>query len=148
MHKFAQITRLINKYQTVISYTRKKDDRLSWFASRFRRLAGRDFRFCGAFYSSQTGQVFAITLLNSALIDEVVLTNAKMQLISLAQAHAKKEEEENAEVKLTVSAVEPALSLIYKLKDVCDKDATVTVNGRKMLSRLFVKNISNKTNEL
>ena len=137
----AQVTRLINTYQAVVSCTRKKDERLSLFASRFRGLAGKHLRYCGVSPYSQTGQVLAITLLNNARLDDVVLTNAKMQLISLAQTRAEKEEKEGVNLKVPFSCLEPINTAADHLTEVCHGSKTKSVNGREMVSKSFVKDV-------
>ena len=118
----SQVTRLIATYQNVISCTRKKDERLSLFASRFRGLAGKHLRYCGASPSSQTGQVLAITLLNNARLDEIVFTNAKMQLISLAQDRAKAEADEKTVHLVDYALIEPIVEAAEGHSDVCSAE--------------------------
>ena len=121
----AQVSRLISTYQSVVSCTRKKDERLSIFASRFRGLASKHLRHCGVSPSSQTGQVLAITLLNNARLEELTLTNAKMQLIALAEERAKKEKEDKEKIgKLVpVSVIKPALEQAHDLMTRIEKEA-------------------------
>ena len=62
--------------------------------------------------SSQIGEVLAITLLNNATLEEGTLTNAKLQLISLAEARSK--EENTSE---TVDVNKSSLSTIKELSE-------------------------------
>ena len=144
----AQITRLINTYQSVISCTRKKDERLSIFASRFRGLASKHLRYCGASTSSQTGQILAITLLNNARLDDIVLTNAKMQLIVLAQDRAKNAEDENYRNTIPLSNLEPALMYAEELKEKCEEHPMEDVDGEEKLKDDFIDEVRNGSDHI
>lgn len=144
----SQVTRLINTYQQFMSCTRRKDERISLFASRFRGLAGKHLRYCGASASSQTGQVLAITLLNNARLDEVVLTNAKMQLISLAQDRAEKDAPNLAKAKIDPDTLEPAVVYANEFKDKCYADAEKTINGKRKVRISFLDEIKEGSEQL
>ena len=96
----AQVTRLITSYQNVMNCTRKNKERLSMFASRFRGLAGKLLRHIQSSSTSQAGEVLAITLLHNAKLDDVTLTNAKIQLVNLAKE--REMNEGNLEKSVTV----------------------------------------------
>ena len=116
----AKVTRLISTYQKVVSCQRRKDESFATFASRFRGLASKHLRYCDASPSSQVGQVLAITLLNNARLDEIVLTNAKMQLISLAQDRAKNDSKDD-DPMIPLKSLEPAISFAEQFKETCDE---------------------------
>lgn len=90
----ATVTRLIGSFNKVSSLKRSKNEDLSMFVSRFRGAAAEHLQQTSSSPSSQIGQVMAITLLNNANLDENVLTNAKLQLIALAEERAKQEQED------------------------------------------------------
>ena len=136
----SQVTRLINTYQSVISCTRKKDEHLSLFASRFRGLASNHLRYCGASPSPQTGKVLAITLLNNARLDDIVLTNAKMQLISLAQERANKEKDK-IEKMIPLSSIQPSISFAEQFKDMCAKEVSEDEDGDIVMSERAMKDM-------
>ena len=142
----SQVTRLISSYQTVISCTRKKEERLSAFAMRFRGLAGKHLRYCGASSSSQTGQVLAITLLNHAKLDDILLTNAKMQLISLAEARSKHDESVES-AKIPLSTIKPVIDAAENLKDHC-ADTTTDANGNVAIRSGYIQRAMDGAEEL
>ena len=118
----AQVSRLMNTYQTVMTCKRKKDERLPVFAARFRGLSGKHLRHVGASPSSQTGQVLAIKLLNNDNFDENILTNAKMQLISLTENKAAKEaemKESKKEIVMEAESFDEAVTLANEVKEAC-----------------------------
>ena len=84
----AMVSKLINSFHRVSTCRQKKNEDLSVFVSRFRGLAAEHLMHSNASTSSQIGEVLAITLLNNANLEERTLTNAKLQLISLAEARA------------------------------------------------------------
>ena len=100
---------------------------MSAFAMRFRGLPGKHLRYCGASSSSQTGQVLAITLLNNAKLDDILLTNEKMQLISLAEARSKDDEAPETR-KIPLSSIDPVMGAAEDLKNHC-ADTTTDANG-------------------
>ena len=78
--------RLIAAFNKVTSCRRWRSEDLNTFVSRFRRLAADHLMHGGLSSSPQVGELLAITLLNTASLSEETLTNAKLQLISFAQA--------------------------------------------------------------
>ena len=144
----AQITRLINTYQSVISCTRKKDERLSIFASRFRGLASKHLRYCGASTSSQTGQILAITLLNNTRLGEIVLTNAKVKLIVLAQDRAKNAEDENDRNTIPLSNLKHALMYAEEFKEKCEEDLMEDVDSEEKLKDAFIDKVRNGSDQI
>ena len=82
----AVVSRLIASFNKVTSCRRRRSEDLNTFVSRFRGLAADHLMHGGLSSSSQVGEVLAITLLNNASLSDETLTNAKLQLISLAQA--------------------------------------------------------------
>ena len=80
------VSRLIASFNKVTNCRRRRSEDLNTFVSRSRGLAADHLMHGGLSSSSQVGQVLAITLLNNASLSEETLTNAKLQLISLAQA--------------------------------------------------------------
>jgi len=82
----AVVSRLISSFNQVTNCRRRRNEELSTFVSRFRGLSADHLMHGGLSASSQVGEVLAITLLNNANLSEETLTNAKLQLIALAQA--------------------------------------------------------------
>ena len=97
--------------------------------------------------SFQTGQVLAITLLNNANLDDNILTNAKMQLISLAETKASKEaemKESKKEIVIPANSFDEAVSLANEVKDASSMSPYVDHNGRRMVTKNFIKNFREK----
>lgn len=69
----AVFTRLISSFNKIESIKRRSNEDLSSFASRFRDAAAEHLQHTYATSSFQVGQVFAITLLNNANMDENML---------------------------------------------------------------------------
>ena len=86
----AVVTRLIDSFNKVTACKKRKGEDLTSFASRFRGLAAEHLMHAGATSSSQIGEVLSITLLNNAALSEGTLTNAKLQLIALAESRKAK----------------------------------------------------------
>ena len=84
----AMVSRLINSFHKVSACRRKKNEDLLVFVSRFRGLAAEHLMHSNASTSSQIGEFLAFILLNNANLEDGTLTNAKLQLISLAEARA------------------------------------------------------------
>ena len=82
----AIVTRLISAFNKVTSCVRRNNEHLNRFVDRFRGVASEHLMHAGASSSSQIGEVLAITMLNNAKLEEGTLTNAKMQLIGLAES--------------------------------------------------------------
>lgn len=92
----AMVSLLISSHQKITSCRRNRHEKFSTFVLRFQCLAVNHFLPTNALSSSQIGEVLAITLFNNANLEEVILTNAKLQLISHAEAH-KTEEQKGAD---------------------------------------------------
>lgn len=112
----AMVSRLISSFDKVSSCRRKKNEDLSVFVSRFRGLAAEHLMHSNASTSSQVGEVLAITLLNNANLEEGTLTNAKLQLISLAEARAENEKD-RATKEVSAKALDDLEKIIRKIKD-------------------------------
>ena len=110
----SMVTRLISSYQQVTSCWRDRSENLSTFVLRFRRLAAEHLLHANASSSSQIGEVLAITLLNNANLGEGTLTNAKLQLISHAEARISEKEKYGACVE---SVPKEGLLELQKLND-------------------------------
>ena len=82
----AIVTRLISSFNKVTSCVRRNNEYLNIFVDRFRGVASQDLMHAGASTSSRIGEVLAITMLNNAKLEEGTLTNAKMQLVALAES--------------------------------------------------------------
>ena len=63
-------------------------------------MAGKHLRHIQSSSTSQAGEVLAITLLHNAKLDDVTLTNAKIQLVNLAKE--REMNEGNLEKSVTV----------------------------------------------
>ena len=85
----ALVTRLISSNQKVTSCRRDRNEKLSSFVSPFRGLVGKHLLHANSSFPSQIGEVLAITLLNIANLEEGMLKNARLQLISRAEAREK-----------------------------------------------------------
>lgn len=112
----AMVSRLISSFNKVSSCRREKNEYLSVFVSRFRGLAAETSCISNACTSSQVGEVLAITLLNDANLEEGTLTNAKLQLISLAEARSENEKEK-ATKEVSVKVLDYLEKVIKQLKD-------------------------------
>lgn len=107
----AMVSRLITSFNMVSSCRRNKNEELSVSVSRFHGLAAEHLMHTNA--TSQISEVLAITLLNNANLEEGTLTNAKLQLIALAEARASEE--------LDKASKPVALTALGKLTEVAQK---------------------------
>ena len=113
----AVVTRLISSFKDVTSCKRKKNEELVSFVSRFQGLAAEHLMHAGPSNSSQIGEVLAITLLNNADLAEQALTNAKLQLISHAEA---RDGEAESSVQVRNTDLQGVFSCIEQISDVAD----------------------------
>lgn len=113
----AIVTRLISSFNKVSACVRHKSEDLSAFVSRFRGLAAEHMMHAGVSSNSQVGEILAITLLNNSNLSEETLSNAKMQLVGMAQSKANDPNDPSA-------SLPP--SAISKLKDICNEGKEIS----------------------
>lgn len=108
----AVVSSLIASYKKVTDFRRRGSESLSSFVSRFRGLTADHRLHVRLSVSSQVSKILAIKLLNNANLSDETLTNAKLQLIALAQSR----EEETPRSATTINE-----ETLKKLEDVRSK---------------------------
>ena len=143
----AVVTRLTDSFNKVINCRRKPSEELNRFLSRYRGLAAEHVLGAGETSSSQVGEVLAITLLNNACIPETTPTNAKLQLIRLAEDRT--EEEDVDSYSLTEKNATSLLDDSTELKKIYDAIVMYKNEGRKDVVKRFtkIKHLPKKVNE-
>jgi len=129
----AMVSRLISSFNKVSSCRRKKNEDLSMFVSRFRGLSAEHLMHSHSSSSSQIGEVLAITLLNNANLEEGTLTNAKLQLISLAEARSRNEKNSES-ISISKESLEVLSKISAEFQDALEAPAT----SRGDLGRRFL----------
>lgn len=88
----AVVSRLIGSLNRLTTCSHCKDEPLDIPISRFVEVAADPVLHGVLSSSSQVGEVLPITLFNNSLLTDEKFTNAKLQLIALAEARMKKKE--------------------------------------------------------